>query len=105
LEDPLGLLKCGETYDVRFDPAGQRWIVSGLDEHVTEVSGERSYKFHTGTGSNPIIGRISMWGVNFGVNYDGEIFQGANTVVGHVKVVESASEKVKKADVFEEIRD
>lgn len=85
--DPLGILKCGEAYDIRFDPATQKWTTSGLEEAATEKFGERRMKTHTGAGSDPYMARLSMWGINFGVNENGEVTTGAD-IIGHLKSAE-----------------
>jgi len=52
--DPLGTLKCGETYQVRYQNGN--WVVTGPNE---------AYGFGTWTYSNadPRKGRISLWGI------------------------------------------
>lgn len=86
-DDPLGILKCGETYEVQYNPADQKWTTYGLEEKATEKLGDRSFKTHTGNGSDPYLGRVSMWGLNVGVNELGEISLRSD-IIGHLKSAE-----------------
>ena len=82
--DPLGSLKCGETYEVAFLPDTKKWSTKGLDEQATAQKGTPTNKGYTGPGSSPQNGRITMWGVNFGVSENGEVFQGNDDVIGRI---------------------
>ena len=85
LADPLGLLKCGEQYNVKYNVISKKWSVKGLDEGGTALKGSRYIKDYTGPGSDPYNGRVTLWGTNFGVSAAFEIIRNQDEVIGHIE--------------------
>lgn len=83
--DPLGVLMCGQTYSAQFDEQAGTWTVIGPDERASEIYGELREKTHTGNGTHPSYGRLTLWGVNLGVRENGEVYQSPDTLIGHIR--------------------
>lgn len=75
--DPMGTLKGGETYSVRYDPA-TGWTVTGFNEGTGAV-GTWIYK-----GTRPEDSHLNLWGRVFTFNSQAEVFDREFGLVGHL---------------------
>lgn len=71
--DPLGNLKCGETYVVRYNPIKMEWYGRGLEEFRSGRDGERFIGTRNMKGTAPQRGEIFVWGVRFVAKEDGTL--------------------------------
>lgn len=88
--DPMGNLKCGETYTVSYDSTDGVWVVTGLEEYRTQLEGKDFVGTRRIAGAPSETGEMFLWGGRFVANEDGTIStrptKGSDlTVVGHYK--------------------
>ena len=66
--DPLGTIKCGETYEVRYVPSTGKWIAKGLHEISNQIVEIES------TGPDPEKNMISIWGLVLAFDSKGHLY-------------------------------
>jgi len=71
--DPLGNLKCGETYEVRYNPENLKWYGRGLEEYRSQLEGRDFIGTRNMNGSSIKRGELFIWGVRFTANEDGTV--------------------------------
>lgn len=76
-EDPMGVLKAGETYTVKYNES-LGWTVTGLDEKTGKTTTE-TYKVGT-----PQNRELNLWGRLYRFTGNGEVFDPDHGLVGHL---------------------
>jgi hypothetical protein len=78
--DPMGTLKGGEAYVVRFSFDGG-WIVTGYNQDV----GRSITRAYPAASASPLDNQICLWGLICTFNDDGEVFLKDYGLVGHLR--------------------
>ncbi len=76
--DPMGTIRCGNTYTVVYDTNNGSWTVTGFHE----VS--KSDETHIYQNANPDINEISLWGRVFTFDEDKNVFDPEFGKVGRI---------------------
>jgi len=88
--DPMGILKCGETYKATYDKDRVVWVVEGLDERRSNTEGQEFITTKEVAAPQLRLGELFLWGARFEANEDGTVSNiplktMQPTVVGHYK--------------------
>lgn len=76
--DPLGTIKAGETYTLRYENG--RFVATGFHEKNQRV------ETHTTSGINPKDGHVSIWGRTFAFDGKGQVWDPEYGIIGKLQV-------------------
>jgi hypothetical protein len=76
--DPMGTIKGGEVYAVRYDSSTGKWTATGFNQW------RRSIATYTYPNGSPEAGEFNIWGRVFKFSEKGEVFDPAYGFVGHL---------------------
>lgn len=96
--DPLGLIRCGESYQVQFDARKNEWSARGPAEAAD--SGMLSTKAaRTKAPPSAAPNQFFIWGADFGFDAESKILLGDGTPVGHLRPLNETEEQARTTEL------
>ncbi|MFZ2205332.1 MAG: hypothetical protein WAV23_01960 [Minisyncoccia bacterium] len=79
IKDPMGTLKAGETYTVKYNPSTTNWSVTGFNEGSGTIG---TYNYRT---ISPNDNKLNLWGRVYTFSTDGVVTDSSFGLVGHLR--------------------